>query len=136
MHRTCFAGLCAPRHTHRHRVLADGNRQAQLGTQVQANGLDGVVQSRTVLLVPSRAHPVGAQLDLGNVVNVRRSHIGQCLSYSHARRCSTTQNRERRALATRHGLTRRSVVKRVRRARHSHIGHRYLIRPHHLVTRD
>ena len=58
-----LVGAVAPARAHAHRVLADGNRDAERGTEFHADGVDGGEEFRAV---PGAGggHPVGGELDV------------------------------------------------------------------------
>ena len=127
MHAVLF-----PARAHRQRILAYRNRHAQRRAKIQRDGLDRVEQRRILMPMASRGHPVGRELDAGNLAGIGRRQIGQRFAYRHAPGRRTVEQSQRRALAERKTLAMQRVIT---CRRHRHIGHRRLPRPDHLVAR-
>ena len=62
-HSAVFA-LFLPHGAHGHRVLADGDRDAERGAKIAAHGGDRVIEDRVIPLKTCRTHPVCRELDV------------------------------------------------------------------------
>ena len=61
-----------PRRAHRHRILADRDRQAERDAQFDRHRAHRVVQRGVLARMPGRRHPVGRQLDVAERRECRR----------------------------------------------------------------
>ena len=122
--------LARPARAHGQRILAHRDADAQRRAQLQPDGAHGVVQGRVFARLAAGGHPVGAELDAGQV-NGRAQQVGDGLTHGHAARGRRIQRSERRALAHAHGLTAEALEV---RQRHRAVGHRHLPGAHHLVA--
>ncbi len=130
--RLLLAGFI-PAGLHGHGVLADRNGDAQLGAQLHADCLDGVVQARVFTRVTGSRHPVGRQFDVGQLGDTRGSQVGHGLGNRHAPGGRGVEQRQRRALTHGHGFTGVDVEA---GGGDGTVSHRHLPGADHLVAGD
>ena len=123
-------GALSPDGAHGQRIFADRNRHAQGRAQFHAHGFHGFVKSSVLAGLATSGHPVGRQLDAGQL-DRRGQQVGDGFGHRHAGRGSGVGRGQRRALAHAHGLAGKALVV---GQRHSAVGHRHLPRADHLVT--
>ena len=122
-----------PDGVHRAAVLADGDGDAELRAEPEADFLHGVVEDRVLARLAARGHPVGGEPDLRDVANVGGGEVGDRLGDGEAAGRRPVEERDRGALARRHGL---SVERRVAHRRDGAVRRRKLELADHLVARD
>ena len=89
---------------HGERVLADGNRDAELDAEFAGDGLDGVEEAGVLARFAAGAHPVGGELDLADVADGRGGEVGERLADGHAAGGGGVGDGEGRAFADCHRL--------------------------------
>ena len=94
--------LLGPRGAHRHRILADRDRNAEANAGVDRHRAHRVVERGILAGMSRRCHPVRRELDVADCGDVGRGDIGDRLGDRHASRRRRIDQRERRALADRH----------------------------------
>eukprot|EP00160_Parvularia_atlantis_P000121 Unigene10101_Nuclearia_a/m.30831 Unigene10101_Nuclearia_a/g.30831 ORF Unigene10101_Nuclearia_a/g.30831 Unigene10101_Nuclearia_a/m.30831 type:complete len:307 (-) Unigene10101_Nuclearia_a:1648-2568(-) len=123
-----------PTRLHRHRVLAHGDRDAQLHAQLDRDRAHGLKQRQVLARMARRDHPVGRERDVVQLrVDVGREQVGQRLAHGHAHGRGRVGQRQRRALAHGHRL---ATVAAEGCRRDGHVAHGRLPRANHLVARD
>ncbi len=128
---TLFLALLVPDGFHRQGVLADRNADTHFLAD-RRHGLDRFVELGIFTGMSCRRHPVGRQFDIAQLTDPGGGDIGQRLGHRHARRCAGTEQGRGRTFAHRHRLA--TVTVEAQRG-HSHVGHRHLPAPYHLVAR-
>ena len=103
-HLSLAAGdiIVAPRGAHRQRVLSDRNRDPERGAQLDCDALHRVEQRRIFARITGRGHPVGRELDVGELRDRCRCNVGQCFTDGHPSRRGRIEHRDGRSLAHRH----------------------------------
>ena len=124
--------VLVPRRAHRHRVLADRNRHAELDARFDRDGAHRVVERRVLAGMTRRRHPVGRELHVRDRADVGGGDVGDRFGNRHAPRRRRIDQRERRALAHRHRFAREALVV---HERDRDVGHRHLPRPDHRIAR-
>ena len=130
--RDDFFGVAAvlPLGTHRQRILADRDRDAQRRAELHAHRPHGFKQRGVLAGFATGRHPVGRQLD-ARQLHRRGQQVGDGLAHRHAARRRRVDHGQRRALAQAHGLAGKALeIGQGDRA----IRHRHLPGPDHLVT--
>ncbi len=123
----------APRRAHRHRVLADRNRQSDARRTARARPRAPCRTARRPRPdVRPRAIQFAESLTSRDVADAGRGDVGDRLGDRHAARRRRVDQRERRALADRHRL---AGVAREIHERHGDVGDRHLPRPDHRIAR-
>eukprot|EP00754_Rhynchopus_humris_P034199 Rhum_TRINITY_DN15543_c0_g1::Rhum_TRINITY_DN15543_c0_g1_i1::g.161066::m.161066 len=128
-----LAVLVRPDGLHRHRVLADRDRDAQLRCEVHSDALARLVQVVVLLGGAGVHHPVRREAHVGQGLHVAREHVRERLADGEAGAGRAVQGRHRRALADGHGLADEAVV---RRGGDGDVRERHLPLTDHLVARD
>ena len=132
-HRAARAALL-PHRPHRHRVLADRDRDAERGRELGARRPDRGVEARVLARrQPRRRHPVARQLDVAEAGDVGGGDVGDRLADGQTRRGRGVEQRDRRPLANRHGLAGVAVEA---RGRDRAVGDRDLVGADHRVAAD
>ena len=93
-----------PRGAHAHRVLADGNRDAERGAEFHADGLHGGVEIGAVAGDRGRGHPVGGEIHLADVADLRGGEIGERFADGETGGGGGVVDGDGRAFAHRHGF--------------------------------
>ena len=75
----------SPGRTHRQRVLADRNRNAELRAEFLANGLHRGVERRILARHAAGRHPVGRQAHVAECADVGSDDVGDRLGYRQTR---------------------------------------------------
>ena len=115
---------------HRQRVLAHRDADAERRAQIQAHGLDGVVERGVFPGFAAGSHPVGAELH-ARKLDGRGEQVGDGFAHRHAAGGRCVQCGQRRAFADGHGLaTEPAEVGQ----RHRAIGHGHLPGADHRVA--
>ena len=124
-----FSGLF-PGGTHRQRILAHRDRNANLLAQV-GDSAYRVKEPCIFARCSGRRHPVGREFDITNLFNTGGGDVGERLANGHAARGRCIEHRNRGAFAQCEGFTtQRAETHRC----HRDIGYWCLPRPDHLVT--
>ena len=97
-------GLVFPDGGHAHRVLSDGDGDAEGGAEFHANGLHGGVEVGAFAVEGGGGHPVGGKVDLAEVADLGGGEVGQCFADGEAGGGGGGVDRDGRAFAHRHGL--------------------------------
>ena len=121
-----------PRRAHRHRVLADGDADAEPRAEVEGHRLHGVEEGGVLAGGAGGRHPVGRELDARERRDRRRGQVGEGLADRHAPGGGAVDDRDRRALAHGEGLARVALEGQQRRRA---VGDRHLPRADHRVAR-
>ena len=66
-----------PRRAHAHGIFADGNRDAEGGTEIEADGGNGGVKIGTVASDGGRGHPVGRKVNFAEVTDLGGGEVGE-----------------------------------------------------------
>ena len=93
-----------PARAHGHRILADGDADAQRRTQLHGHRPDRVEQDCVLTGIAGRRHPVRRKFYASYIFDPRRGDIREGLADRHAARCRTVDHGQRRALAHREGF--------------------------------
>ena len=133
LRRTVRRVTLAPRGTHRQRILADGDGDAERGTELLADRLDRGEERGVLAGFTAGRHPVGGEPHIAERADIGREDVGDGLGDREPRRGRRVEQRDRRALAHRHRLA--GVAEVVGRG-DAAVRHRHLPGPDHLVARD
>ena len=123
--------LLTPGRAHRQRILADRNADAERRAQFHADCAHRIEQCRVLARLTAGGHPVGRQLDVGDVAYRRRGDVGNGFANRHPARSRRVDDSQRRALAHRHRL---SQIAFVAHDRDRAVRDRHLPRPDHLIA--
>ena len=124
--------MLLPRRAHRHRVLADGDADAEPRAEVEGHRLHGVEEGGVLAGGAGGRHPVGRELDARERRDRGRGEVGEGLADRHAPGGGAVDDRDRRALAHGEGLAGVALEGQQRRRA---VGDRHLPRADHRVAR-
>ena len=126
-------GRIAPLRVHRQTVLADRNRDAERGAQLQSNRLDRIEQRLIFVTTPRCGHPVRRQHDAPEILDGHARQIRQRFADRHSCRRRGVEQCKRRAFTHRH----RFALQRFEAERRDgRIGYRHLPRTDPLIAHD
>jgi hypothetical protein len=129
-----LADLVLPLHLHRHRVLPDGDPDAESRAELHPDRLDGGVETGSLSWMRRGRHPVGRELDLLDGLDRSGGEVGEGLGDGHSSGGGWREESERGTLAASHSFSLDNVVKTVRRPSDGDVGDGDLPRTDHLVS--